>query len=90
MFLTIAAIAVLVLIAIAVLPQRKRDTQGEPGIKQSTGLFQSPPTPLSVSLREQQLKEESEAIATEFRKCANDVWLAEVREKAASLLGPPK
>jgi len=90
MILTIAVVVVLALLAIAVLPSRKRELAGEPVIKQSAGLFQSQSTPVATSLREQQLREESDAIATEFRKRADEVWLAEIREKAASLLGPPK
>jgi hypothetical protein len=90
MILTIVMIVVLALLAIAVLPSRKRDLLSEPAIKQSTGLFQTQSQPLTVSLREQQLREESDAIATEFRKRADEVWLAEIREKAASLLGPTK
>ena len=90
MILTIVMIVVLALLAIAVLPSRKRDVVSEPAVKQSAGLFQTQSQPLSVSLRDQQLREESDAIATEFRRRADEVWLAEIRQKATSLLGPTK
>jgi hypothetical protein len=82
MMLPIAIIVVLVLLAVAVLPSKPRE-QREPAV----GLFQSSVPATSVSLREQQLREESDAIATEYRRRADEVWLGEVREKAALLLG---
>jgi len=90
MILTIVVIAVLALLVIAALPSRKRELVSEPAIKQSTGLFQAESPLVSVSLREQQLREESDAIAHEFRRRADEVWRAEIRQKAASLLGPTK
>jgi hypothetical protein len=79
MMLPIAVIVVLVLLAVALLPTKQREPAGR--------LFEPPPPARSVSLREQQLREESDAIATEYRRRADEVWLGEVREKAALLLG---
>lgn len=89
MTLFIATIVVLVLLAVAVFPTKPRE-QRVPDIKQSSELFQPAAAVSPTSLREQQLREESEAIATEYRKRADEVWLSEIREKATTLLGPPK
>ena len=89
MTLFIAIIVVLVLLAVAVFPTKARE-QREPAIKQSSELFQPAASLSPTSLREQQLREESEAIATEYRKRADEVWLGEIREKATALLGPRK
>lgn len=89
MTLFIAIIVVLVLLAVAVFPTKPREPR-EPAIKQSSELFQPAGLTSATSLREQQLREESEAIATEYRKRADEVWLGEIREKATTLLGPPK
>lgn len=89
MLLSVAIIVVLVLLAVAVFPAKPRE-QREPAVKQSSDLFQSAGLASATSLREQQLREESEAIATEYRKRADEVWLGEIREKATTLLGPPK
>lgn len=88
--LIIAIAVVLVLLAVAVFPNRRREPTSEPTLKQSTGLFTPTPAFTQTNLREQQLREEADAIATEFRRRADEVWLAEVREKAATLLSPPK
>lgn len=83
MILGIAAAAVAVLLVIALLPTKKRDeTLGQ--LKQSS----APPTP--INLRTQQLDEEASAIAEEYRRRADEVWLEEMRTKASTLLGPPK
>ena len=89
MLLSVAIIVVLVLLAVAVFPAKPRE-QREPAVKQASDLFQSAGLASATSLREQQLREESEAIATEYRKRADEVWLGEIREKATTLLGPPK
>ena len=89
MLLSVAIIVVLVLLAVAVFPTKPRE-QREPAVKQSSDLFQPAGLASATSLREQQLREESEAIATEYRKRADEVWLGEIREKATTLLGPPK
>ena len=89
--LIIAIAVVLVLLAVAVFPnRRRREPTGEPTLKQSTGLFTPTPAITQTNLRDQQLREEADAIATEFRRRADEIWLAEVREKAATLLSPPK
>lgn len=86
MILGIAIVIVLVLLAVALLPARKPGTE----LKQTlapASLFQ--PEPLrSTTLREQQVQEEARAIAAEFHRRADEVWLDELRGKAASLLGP--
>ena len=87
MILGIAAIIVVVLVALALLPVRKRD----PDIRQSL-LPPLPPaqSPLETNLRQQQLREEAAAIADEYQRRADEVWLEEVKGKATGLLGTPK
>jgi hypothetical protein len=86
-FLTgIATVVVLLLIAVALLPSKKRDKDNA----QSTSVinpFRSPAQP--INLREQQLQEESEAIANEYQRRANELWLDELSEKASTLLKAP-
>ena len=88
MILAIATVVVLVLIAIALLPVRKRDGDGNQPTR-TVDLLPSARSS-SVNLREQQLQEEASAIAQEYRRKADEVWLEEVRAKAAALLAPPE
>lgn len=87
MILGIAAIIVVVLVVLALVPVRRR----EPELKQS--LF-PPPTPVQslheTNLRQQQLREEATAIADEYQRRADEVWLEEVKGKATGLLGNQK
>ena len=84
MILGIAAIIVVVLVALALLPVRKRD----PDVRQS--LLPPAQSPLETNLRQQQLREEAAAIADEYQRRADEVWLEEVKGKATGLLGTPK
>ena len=86
MVLSIAIVLVLVLLAIALLPPRKQSS----GLKQASvpaGLLLAEPV-RAASLREQQVQEEAAAIAAEYHRRADEVWLDELRGKAAGLLGP--
>ena len=79
MILGIATIVVLVLVAVALLPARKRDQDGE-----SASLLQPLSRPNNV--RQQQLTEEAEAIAGEYQRRADEAWREELGDKAAELL----
>ena len=86
MVLGIAIVLVLVLLVVALLPPRNSTS----GLKQApvaTPLFPQEPV-RSLSLREQQVQEEASAIAAEYHRRADEVWLEELRGKAAGLLGP--
>ena len=88
MILGIATIVVLVLLAIAFLPVRRRENE----LKQSASpvnLFQSEPS-RPINLREQQVQEEASAISAEYQRRADEVWLEEIRTKASTLLAPEK
>lgn len=90
MFLGIAAVVVLILLIVALLPTRKRDADARPTIYQPLSpLIQSQPR-FEISLREQQLREEATAVADEYKRRADEVWLDEVKVKATGLLGTPK
>ena len=78
MILGIATVVVLVLVAVALLPARKRDQDG------STLLLGPLSRPTNV--RQQQLTEEAEAIADEYQRRADEAWRDELGEKAADLL----
>jgi hypothetical protein len=86
MILAIAIVSVVVLLAVALWPTRKPLVQAR-SQELVPGLFQAGPPP-RINLREQQLEEEASAIASEYRRKADEVWLDEVRSKAASLLAP--
>ncbi|QDV85473.1 hypothetical protein [Planctomycetes bacterium TBK1r] len=86
MFLGIATVVVLVLLAVLVLPSKKRDAD----TKQTSNTilpFQSPER--SQNLREQQVQEEAEAIASEYQRRADEAWLEELSVKASALLKSP-
>jgi hypothetical protein len=88
MLLSIAIIVVVVLLAVALLPVKKREPEQ---LRQASPVaFLTPETPQSTrqsTLRQQQLDEESSAIASEYQRRADAVWLDEVRGKASKLLG---
>ena len=93
MILGFATVAVLVLLAIAVLPVRRRDGDARQSIHPATTF--SLPTPSSTptratSLREQQVTEEATAIAAEYQRKSDRAWLDELSTKAALLLTPEK
>ncbi len=80
----LAGLVVVVLLAIAILPGKKKDiaTLFPTSLPTSfpTSLMQSPP---NVNLRQQQLSEEAEAVASDYQARAQDAWLSEVRSKAS-------
>ena len=83
MILGITTVVVLVLLAVALFPSKKRDGDRKPS---GNTPFQLPTR--SINLREQQLQEEADAIASEYRRRADEEWLSEVNAKAAALLKP--
>lgn len=86
MTLGIAIIVVLVLIAVALLPPKKRDRD----VNQSSPVINPFQTQeRQANLREQQLQEESEAIASEYQRRSNEAWLDELSDKASTLLKAP-
>jgi hypothetical protein len=88
MILGIVTVVVLILLAIALLPVRKR----EPQTKQTVSapiLYPAEPT-RAATLRQQQVEEEATAIASEYRRAADQLWIEELRDKASSLLSPGK
>ena len=70
MILGIATVVVLVLVAVALLPARKRDQDGG-----NASLLQPLSRPTNV--RQQQLTEEAEAIADEYQRRADEAWREE-------------
>ena len=79
MILGIATVVVLVLVAVALLPSKKRDLDGSnPGFAQ--------PFVRPTNFRQQQLNEEAEAIADEYQRRADEAWREELGAKAATLL----
>lgn len=86
MFLGIAIVLVVVLLAIALLPARRREVE----VKQSIvpTLLTAPEPIRSTTLRKQQLVEEASAIAQEYERRADEVWLEELKTKASLLLSP--
>ncbi len=82
----IATVVVLLLIAVALLPSKKRDKDSNQAAS-VLNPFQSPATP--VNLREQQLQEESDAIASEYQRRSDEAWLDELSDKASALLKAP-
>lgn len=88
MTLLIAGLVVVVLLAVALLPNKRGSTDAAE--KRTDGTSQTSSHARQRSLREQQLREEADAICAEYCRRADEVWLGEVREKAAGLLGLPK
>ncbi|MGV3483364.1 MAG: hypothetical protein ACO1RT_02970 [Planctomycetaceae bacterium] len=87
MILGIATVSVIVLLAIALLPVRTRDI----GLRQSSEpTFQVPTVTRPINLRQQQVQEEATAIASEYHRRADQIWLEELKAKAALMLTPEK
>ncbi len=82
----IATVVVLLLIAVALLPSKKRE-RDTPQTNSVLNPFQ--PQERLVNLREQQLQEESDAIASEYQRRSNEAWLDELSDKASTLLKAP-
>ena len=91
MLLAIAIIVVVVLLAVALLPVKKREPEQ---LKQASPVAFLTPEPAQparqTTLRQQQLDEEANAVASEYQRRADAVWLDEVRTKASKLLGNTK
>ena len=84
--LGIAFVVVFVLIVVALLPAKKREKDAN----QTGGVinpFQSQSR--SSNLREQQVQEEADAIASEYQRRADEAWLDELSTKASTLLKSP-
>ena len=87
MLLTIAVIVVVVLLAVALLPVRKREPEQLRQASPVAFLTSEPAQPVrQTTLRQQQLDEEANAVASEYQRRADAVWLDEVRTKASKLL----
>jgi len=88
MLLAIAIIVVVVLLAVALIPAKKREPEQ---LKQASPVAFLTPEPAQpvrqTTLRQQQLDEEANAVASEYQRRADAVWLDEVRTKASKLLG---
>ena len=82
----IATVVVLLLIAVALLPSKKRERETNQANTVLTP-FQTPER--QANLREQQLQEESDAIANEYQRRSNEAWLDELSDKASTLLKAP-
>jgi hypothetical protein len=91
MLLAIAIIVVVVLLAVALIPAKKREPEQ---LKQASPVAFLTPEPAQpvrqTTLRQQQLDEEAYAVASEYQRRADAVWLDEVRTKASKLLGNTK
>jgi hypothetical protein len=91
MLLAIAIIVVVVLLAVALIPVKRREPEQ---LKQASPVaFLTPESAHPVrqtTLRQQQLDEEANAVASEYQRRADAVWLDEVRTKASKLLGNTK
>ena len=87
MLLSIAIIVVVVLLAVALLPVKKRDLEQLRQASPVAFLTTAPTQPArQTTLRQQQLDEEATAVASEYQRRADAVWLGEVRTKASKLL----
>ena len=86
MILGIATAVVLVLVAIAILPAKKRDRDANHSSPVINPFYTQE---RQANLREQQLQEESEAIASEYQRRSNEAWLDELSDKASTLLKAP-
>ncbi|EMI41702.1 hypothetical protein RRSWK_05799 [Rhodopirellula sp. SWK7] len=77
LLLSVAVVAVAVFVVVLLIPPKpKRVVEVD-----------SMAVPMrSVSHRRQQIEEESTAIAMEYERRANEVWMAEVTAKAVDLL----
>ncbi|XZE56654.1 hypothetical protein SH139x_002777 [Planctomycetaceae bacterium SH139] len=87
MVLGVALIVVFVLLALALLPVKKRESLSQLNVS-TPALFPAEPV-RPFNLRQQQLSEESAAIASEYQRRAEQLWLEELRIKATGLLMNP-
>lgn len=91
MLLAIAVIVVVVLLAVALLPVKRREPEQLKQASPVAFLTPEPAQPIrQTTLRQQQLDEEANAVASEYQRRADAVWLDEVRTKASKLLGNTK
>lgn len=91
MLLAIAVIVVVVLLAVALLPVKKREPEQLKQALPVAFLTPEPAQPIrQTTLRQQQLDEEANAVSSEYQRRADAVWLDEVRTKASKLLGNTK
>lgn len=81
MLLVLAAVAVVALLVVALIPTKKSNSQSHGVVDH----FRSAPP---LNLRRQQLNEESDAIASEYQLRAEERWRAEIVAKASELLAP--
>lgn len=91
MLLPIAIILVVVLLVVAFFPVKDREPVQLKQASPVPFLTPEPARPVrQTTLRQQQLDEEANAVASEYQRRADAVWLDEVRTKASKLLGNTK
>ena len=91
MLLAIAVIVVVVLLAVALLPVKKREPEQLKQASPVAFLTPEPAQPIrQTTLRQLQVDVEANAVASEYQRRADAVWLDEVRTKASKLLGNMK
>jgi hypothetical protein len=78
----IVALIVIVLLALALLPVKPK----QPFVRMGEQLLTTVP---ARTLRQQHVDEEAIAISSEYRRLADEAWLADLRQKASTALGPP-
>ena len=76
----IVALIVIVLLAVALLPVKPKQSVARFGEQLMT-------TAPARSLRQQHVDEEAIAISSEYRRLADEAWLADLRQKASTALG---
>lgn len=78
----IVALIVIVLLAVALLPVKSK----QPIARFGEQLLNTAP---ARTLRQQHVEEEAIAISSEYRRLADEAWLADLRQKASTALGTP-
>lgn len=86
MILTAIGIACIVLLALLFMPVKKKEAARQE-IREAIGLPASALPTSDFNIRKQQLEEEAAAISEIYLAKAREKWLAEVQEKAATMLG---
>lgn len=84
----IALVIVLVLAGFALMPKKtSAKTDSEPRQSYEPAALFAPQQAPQISLREQQVAEESTAVADLYRRKAHNQWMLEMQAKAANMFG---
>jgi len=83
--LTISIIVVVCLAAFALMPVKKKAVQESPPVGGPSYPYPSP-VQQQVSIRQQMLDEEADALSNSYRVASHDAWMAEVAAKGVELL----